>query len=457
MSKKTKVAVIGAGSAGTFSAFEIYKKLRQSTDITVYERAPHAGGRAHEVTFAGTHIEIGGTLLHSSGKHTNELMAFTDAQEGVPGVSVDGDAETYAFWTNKGFPVFTKTSLLSMAFNILKYVGIPSALRVTTSAQSLTKNWESIYDLQRNERMFTTTDELLETTGLQAVTKVSLGQYLKDLKVNGRMAHDVVEAIVHNMYNQGLELNAFAGLVGLAGAGLAGGYLFAIDGGNWSLFEKALQKMAIMYRPDTRVSSIAITTGTASNEGAPALRSFTVTTDDGQSETYDAVVIATPFALSGIEVIQDGEPLPIAHHPYQQVHTTLVVGKLNPAYFGVRDEKDLPSTIFTADSAGAPFQSIGVTGYSPEYDSRIYKIFSAEHPMTSDELSTIFADVDDILDFIWEGAYPVLTPGIEHVPFEIQPGLYYACAFETAAGSIEVEAVGGVNAGKLASRYLAGL
>jgi hypothetical protein len=48
----------------------------------------------------------------------------------------------------------------------------------------------------------------------------------------------------------------------------------------------------------------------------------------------------------------------------------------------------------------------------------------------------------------------VLTPGIKHLPFELNPGLYYACALETIAGSIEVETVGGTNAANLCAQYL---
>ena len=70
--------------------------------------------------------------------------------------------------------------------------------------------------------------------------------------------------------------------------------------------------------------------------------------------------------------------------------------------------------------------------------------------MTDEELAQIFTTVHDTYELVWRGAYPVLTTDVEHVPFEIQPGLYYPCAFETAAGSVEVEAVGAVNAVNLA-------
>ena len=449
MAGRMRVAVVGAGSAGTYAAYELRKKLGEHVDFTVYERQEHAGGRAWTVDFAGERVEVGGVLLHSSGKYGYELMEYTGCREGMPGVSVDGSEETYAFWTDKGLPVFTKTSLAAMAWAILRYVGPKSALAVTNAAKGMSDNWESIYDLQERGARYTTVEAMLEAMGLLDVTRQDLRTFLHGKGVNERMTKDVVESIVHNMYNQGLEINAFAGLVGLAGAGLAGGRLFSVEGGNWTLFQRTLEKMGVDLRVDTRVDRIDV-----QKEAGSADR-FVVSASDGTVEAFDAVILAAPPALSGIAVTQGDAEVPVARNPYQRVYTTLVVGDLDPAYFGVPEGSALPSTVFTADSAQAPFKSVGVTGYSPMYHRRMYKIFSAEHRMSDEEIHDIFDDVRDVLRFTWDGAYPVLKPGSKHVPFRLAPGLYYANAFETVAGSVEVEAVGGWNAGRLAARYVA--
>lgn len=447
MGKAIKAAIIGAGSAGTFAAYELHKRLGNHVNLTVYERNEHAGGRAWTIDFAGERVEVGGVLLHSSGKYGYELMEFAGCKEGVPGVSVDGADETYAFWTNQGFPVFTKTSLPSMAVGILKHVGPKSALSVTNAAMQMSHQWESIYDLQERGARYRTPEDMLDAMGLLSATRQDLHAFLKAKGANERMAKDIVEPIIHNMYNQGLELNAFAGLVGLAGAGLAGGHLFAVEGGNWTLFQRALEKMGVDARFGAKVTRVNI----LEREGS--LPRFSVTAN-GIAEEYDTVIIAAPPALSGISVTRDDAELPIARNPYQPVHTTIVVGDLDPSYFGCTAGAKLPSTIFVADSANAPFKSVGVTGYSSAHHRRMYKIFSAEHRMTEAELSAIFTDVVDAHEHVWAGAYPVLGTNVQHVPFELQPGLYFANAFETAAGSIEVEAVGGVNAANLAGDYL---
>ena len=145
--EKPRVAIVGGGSAGTTAAYRLWKEYGDRADITLYEREEHVGGRAWDITFAGTRIEVGGTILHSSGKHVMELMAFTGSVEGESGLSIDGKDETYGFWTDKGFPVLCHTSLASMAAGIwrsrsttlsaLSVVGLPLMMSVTARPENM--------------------------------------------------------------------------------------------------------------------------------------------------------------------------------------------------------------------------------------------------------------------------------------------------------------------------------
>jgi glycine/D-amino acid oxidase-like deaminating enzyme len=215
-----------------------------------------------------------------------------------------------------------------------------------------------------------------------------------------------------------------------------------VDGGNRTLLAKVLDVIGTDVRLNTEVTSI-------SGQGDRWL----VGTDAG-TEAFDAVVLAAPLALADLDLSHSGSPLDYPVHPYQQVHVTLVVGEPSPAYFGVDPTRRFPSQVFVADSAGAPFKSLGITGFSPTHQQRIYKIFSAEVELSDEVLGQIFASIAEVRRWVWRGAYPKLTPGLAHVPFVLAPGLFYGCAFETAAGAIEVEAVGGHNAASLAVQYL---
>ena len=448
-----RIAVIGAGAAGVGAAWQLREELGTDAEITVFEKKEHAGGRAWTVDFAGTTVEIGGSILHSTGQYTRRWQQLTGAQEGESGLSIDGKNETYAFWTHDGFPVWAKTSLLSLGWSIVRHAGLRSSLILVRQAINNANAWNRIYELQQKGAFFEKPEDIVQALGLGEATSTSLGEALRRAGANERLIKDIAEPIVHNMYNQGEGIEAFAGEVGLAGAGLAGGYLYCIDGGNWSLLHRTLEHLNVRALYGTTVLGVE---RTADSDGAEFIVDYRSTEDSEQSpkrERFDLVVLAAPVALAHIELSDNGDPLHVPELPYQKVETTLVVGKLRHSYFHVDPKRTLPSTVFIADDAPTNVKSIGVTGYSPQYQERIYKIFSAEHRVTDDEIDRIFTDVKDVLRFTWEGAYPVLKPGAKHVPFVLRPGLYYANAFETVAGSIEVEAVGGVNTGRLAARY----
>ena len=391
MSDRRRVAIVGAGSAGTSAALRLHQLFDGDVDLTVFERADHVGGRAWHLDFAGARIEIGGTVLHSTGQHTMAMMELTGSTSGDYGGSLDGDQETFAFWNDKGFAIHTKSSLASLAWGIIRHVGLLSALRVTSDAKAMAARWSGIYELQAAGRTFAT-EEMLRAVGLFDTSTVSLADHLRTRRVNRRMSDDVVEAIVHNMYNQGAELNAFAGEVGLAGAGLAGGYLFSVDGGNRTLLAKVLDVIGTDVRLNTEVTSI-------SGQGDRWL----VGTDAG-TEAFDAVVLAAPLALADLDLSHSGSPLDYPVHPYQQVHVTLVVGEPSPAYFGVDPTRRFPSQVFVADSAGAPFKSLGITGFSPTHQQRIYKIFSAEVELSDEVLGQIFASIAEVRRWVWRVA-----------------------------------------------------
>ena len=72
-------------------------------------------------------------------------------------------------------------------------------------------------------------------------------------------------------------------------------------------------------------------------------------------------------------------------------------------------------------------------------------------------MSSIFAEVDETCHFSWRKACPMLMPDAEPLPFVLAPGLFYACALDSLASTLEVASIGGWNSGSLTLRYLEGL
>jgi prenylcysteine oxidase/farnesylcysteine lyase len=75
-----------------------------------------------------------------------------------------------------------------------------------------------------------------------------------------------------------------------------------------------------------------------------------------KEEVFDAVIIGTPLEFAGIELHDINAP---PMREYQITHVTFVAGKLQPKYFGLSPEDELPDLIGTIESPKIPFSSIG--------------------------------------------------------------------------------------------------
>ncbi|MDR1852588.1 MAG: FAD-dependent oxidoreductase [Propionibacteriaceae bacterium] len=434
-----KLAIVGAGAAGTIAAYRLRQALPDAT-ITVFERAAVPGGRAHQVEFAGTQVEVGATVMHSSGQWLSELADYAGIAKGTGGVQLDGKDEVFGFWDGRSFSLTTKSSMFSLAWGIVRKYGLMAALRTTRSTRELAAKWSKIYELQRAGQLFDTTDELLKALDIKQAQATSLRDVFSSAGVDAGFIQTVIEGITRNMYTQDGRMNSFAGRVGLAGAGLAGGSLYAIPEGNQTLFAKALVKLGVELRLNTEVNRIS------------ALGSSVVAETDGAEESFDAAIIAAPLELADLKVFFSQQRYNAPMRPYQEVWVTLVAGELSEKYFRTRK---LPSMVFCANTPQAQFASLGVCGFSPQHKQRIYKFFTVGKPLPAEEVVSVFSKVYEVGRWHWPGAYPVLSPGLHSDPFKLWDRLYYVNGFESAASTLELDAVAAYNTAGLLLRDLA--
>ena len=178
----------------------------------------------------------------------------------------------------------------------------------------------------------------------------------------------------------------------------------AIAGGNWQIFDGMLKASNANLKLNSTVSNIsrhksryhvkissqdAITGETYSNE-----------------EPFDTVVIAAPFQYSDIELDEDVLKRTPDKIPYVKLHVTLFTSpcRMNPIYFGLAQDAEVPSTILTTlppdEGPLDPENGVGSPGFfsistlrpiinpktlQKEY---LYKIFSPRK-VTADFLSGI--------------------------------------------------------------------
>ncbi|MDR1447591.1 MAG: FAD-dependent oxidoreductase [Candidatus Ancillula sp.] len=456
-----RIAVIGAGSAGTSVAYCL-SELNSSAEnsrhdsfkVVVYEEEAYSGGRAHSINFEGVEIEVGGSIIHSSNRHICELMDFVGIKRITPGLNVDGDDETLGFWNGRKIYLVCKNKMTSFISKLLLAFGPVTCASFAHYATKALKKWKNVYDIGA----VATIERLVKQLKIRHLVCKSMYDYYKKHAVSKKFSKNFAEPIINNMYNQNGYINSFAAQVSLAGAGLAGGELFSIDGGNGQLFGKVLEKLQknhkVTVNYNTKVAEIII-----NKSKITVVSELNMQNDDKKvvkREIFDTVVLASAIELSDIKITDNtGNVSPIKKRKMQPVFVTLVSGTLSNGHFGLAPEEIMPSTVFVKSNIGLQYNSIGITGVDKD-GNRLYKIFS-ERKLNDELLAQLFSSYKKPKEFVWKGAFPRLEADITINPwsdFELLPNrLYYTSAIESIASTIEVSAVAGWNVADLIKEH----
>lgn len=186
---------------------------------------------------------------------------------------------------------------------------------------------------------------------------------------------------------------------------------------------------------------------------------------------FDAVVLATPFAFSSIDIIgpevqEEGDnsgspgPLAAARPPYppltyQTTHATFVEGSVRPSFFGnLSDQRGAPGSIYAAENCSSTLSSLSLH-MRVNATHGVYKAFSSEAlgPALLDELFTTSWAVLHHRE--WQ-AYPRFHPPEQMCPFIVRPyeRIFYTSALETAVSAMEISAIAAKNVAILLAQSL---
>ena len=432
-----KIAIIGSGISGAASVFFLRQTLGNSAEFTVFEKSSRVGGRMKNDQLGGGFIEQGGTIYHSSNRYIQEIMAQYGLISVVPH-NGDGEGSQMGIWDGSEFRLHLPTHRFASAFRILlRYKR--SLLRLEQLVKQTTRRWSKLYELQAEGRAFKTPDEFYKLLGLYELTQTNAYDYFTSNGVSDRALHEFVDCVSRVNYAQDGQLNALADLISLAGAGLDGGTLHSVGGGNDQLAKRILAKGDVSVRLNTEVVRIDVVGISAENN------TYTVTDADGNQSGFDIVIIACPLDLTNLQIPYDIK----RDRAYQELHATFVAGHVNAAYFGLRTA---PNSIYTTESGNSPFLSLSRVSWSPEWKLPIYKLFSRK-PIPDWRLADLFTEIGGTTRQSWR-AYTKLAPMAEWPPFEIAPNLYYPSAMESSFSSIEGQAVAARNVANLIAHTL---
>jgi prenylcysteine oxidase/farnesylcysteine lyase len=197
------------------------------------------------------------------------------------------------------------------------------------------------------------------------------------------------------------------------------------------------------------------------------------------SESFDEVIIASPFQFTKLSISPELESSPDTI-PYVKLHVTLVITPLllNPLRFNLPPSAQVPLVVLTTlppadqDVDGSKATYAGKPGFfsvsllrpiiNPKSGAEeyLYKVFSPE-PFTYSDLSNILSvpegrsltnKADGLISWIYRKewlSYPVEWPRVTFDKSLLAPGLWYTGGMDSFISTMETNALMGKNVAKL--------
>ncbi|KAI4736326.1 putative prenylcysteine lyase [Aureobasidium sp. EXF-12298] len=465
------VAIIGAGSAGSSTAYFLRKYSQERgipLNITVYERDGHIGGRSTTVGVYGDEqnpVELGASIFVEVNHNlVDAAKEFNLSTSGIRELSTEGPV--LGIWNGRDFVYMQSSggSWWDSAKLFWKYGLAPLKtvkLMKATVAKFL-KMYEEPYFPWKS------LSQVAYELGLTAVTASTGEQFLDQNGIGKLFAQDIIQASTRVNYAQNLPLiHGLEAMVCMATDGAQ-----AIEGGNWQIFSNMLaasHATVLLNHTVSKVEKQENATYSISTKGTGSSATF-------DQQTFDEVVLAGPYQYSKIDFDPEPRHLPDSI-PYVQLHVTLFTSKhkLSPRAFNLSSDKEVPQVVLTTlppgEHHGSNPEGVGSPGFfsisllRPSMDTRegrdeleyLYKVFSPA-PLNETFMANILGlpanrtigktDVSWMYRKVWN-SYPYEYPRVTFEELQLDDGLWYTAGIESFISTMETSSLMGKNIARL--------
>ncbi len=418
-----KIGIIGSGIGGTSLAYFLKESLH-SPELHIFEKNDRIGGRIKATNIEGEWFEQGATFFHE----TNQIMLNLANKLGLQRKAYK--MPSYGIWNGRAF--VSRSGKFKFMDDLKIFGSFPlSSYRFLQLIKKLKKEIPKVYD-RLDRGGIVELDALLGKNLLEQFGKRSLFDVLSEHGISEKFARKFIEPAIRFIYDQGLEISAFAGLVAIIAS--EGESVYQIEGGNFQLLEKMVKLSEAELHFKTRITKIM-----------KSEREYSLFSANRKVGEFDLVIIASPLEIAKIEFEKITLP-PLLSQTYLQVSNTLVVGKIRPSYFGL-STKQMPTLILTTKDHDHPFTAIETLMETPQGDY-VYN-FISKTPAKIEDLETIFSDIRTVVAQDWEYAYPKIEPIKQLNPLVLDEDLYYLNAVECATTAMEASLIGSKNIANL--------
>ncbi|CDO76404.1 hypothetical protein BN946_scf184937.g18 [Trametes cinnabarina] len=452
-----RIAIIGAGAAGSSAAFWIARgKERCGLDVEIdlYDKNPYIGGRSIVVFPYGDEslepAELGASIFIQNNRNlwraVDEFgLSRTGFDEGVD--------DTMGIWDGKEFVLTTSGGgLLSdwlSKIKILWRYGWKAPTRTQNLVDTMVDRFLPLYSPAPPQ--WSNISSAVSALGWTEAVAETTAEYFDLHDIDKRWTRELVEAATRVNFGQNVDkIHALGGLISLAPTGAS-----SVKGGNFQIFEHFVANSTASVYLNTTVKSIS--------HYSPAGPWVVESSAFDKPRLYRSVILAAPFHQTNINFKASLAPVP--QQPYVHLHVTLLSTASpapNATYFNLAKGSKAPTSILTTydgvRARGGPepdFNSLSYHGVVQGKDGEsrvnlfgeqewVVKIFSKQR-------------IEDAwLDMMFEGkvgwvyrkewdAYTVLSPTVEFPPVKLAEGMYYVNAFEPVISTMETETIASRN------------
>ncbi|KAG0647060.1 Chloride ion pump-associated 55 kDa [Hyphodiscus hymeniophilus] len=478
-SKAKRIAIIGAGAAGSSTSYYLQKFANESgleIDVTVFERSSYVGGRSTTVNAYDDPlipVELGASIF----VEVNTILKNSSEAFGLDASNAETEtAEILGVWNGHKL-VFTQKeggwAWWDITKLIWKYGWAP--VRTNNLMKKTVGKFRKLYEYPFFP--FRSLSDRAFDLGLTEVTAMTGQELLAANNIGPPFSTDIIQASTRVNYGQ--NLNSIHGLETMVCMAIEGA--MSIKGGNWQIFDAMLKASNATVLLNTAVDVIAKDKGKYVMKTLPNNTTSISDIAPQDEEVFDTIVLAAPLQYSGITFEKDFLRHTPDEIPYVNLHVTLFTSTLplNGAYFNLDPGAEVPTTILTTlppDEVPAdPRHGAGSTGFfsistlrtlvNPKtlQKERLYKIFSPEKitpefltnilgaPMP-DDLNTIAIDSGDAISWYYPhewNSYPYELPRVTFEELELSRGLYYTSGMESFISTMETSALMGMNVAQL--------
>ncbi|KAJ1547461.1 hypothetical protein HK096_002805, partial [Nowakowskiella sp. JEL0078] len=460
--KSFHVGIIGAGSAGTSTAYFLNNLSKKSSKrganlvITIFESSDRIGGRARAIKVPvgdkEITVEIGASIIAEVNTHLlnaskalnvervqtswNEINNSEKEEDEGLGIW-DGE-----HWRFKRPPRPSFKWIYDISF-ITRYGFVNGPVKTLKIVNKVVEKFLKVYDLIEAGKFFLNVRSLIEETELWETVENSVNKFWTGNSINDLFLREIIGGITKNTYAQEIDRShSFGSMISLFSISSP---LFKIKGGNQRLFEEMVHESEATLKMNTKV------TGIKKNTVESGELRYTIITENEDNEDFDVVVVASPtigqIELKNIQINTTQQ----LH--YVNLHVTVVVGELNSTYFKLTESSSIPKNILVPSEpkdskiSRVPFLSAGINHQQVINGKtiQVVKFFSLEE-MTNTVLCKLFVRQDFIEKVFWKnpGSYPYLEIVNRNQylgAIEIADGLYHANAMEGFLSTLETESV----------------